>query len=701
MKSTICSVFFIVSLFGGEAPAIQDGTENAGDLISLFRELPRGKVAEKIALVERIHLCGTDEAVRFVAHLADKAKENAVRARAFFFWASSHSRETILEFLEARKKSSRFGEYIPVIPEIDGFDGFDCLSAFYGDEILTHHEPAIFGALAALDDERSFAFLEEQWKKIDGAGKAYDRLVILFGMRGSWSVEFLDGLLMSRHPYGRCVAAERMLASNPVLALSRIEVFLQTEVHPLVRSHVLRALADLGTSEAAGLLLRTSEWHPSRRLSEVVEALASIPAEKVKEVLPKNWYSGKNNTRRFRVAALALLRPRPTGVSRPVASSGDRELARRIKAAEKSRDPATRIVAAVARGRISKNEDRIQRLIMAGDSEARWEILDTIERFRITDSFVVRKVAAVAESKKSWELQIKAAGVLGVLGNPESVPSLEKTLVAPNLLVRVAAIKALTLIRDRRIVELLIERLPKEKGRASWEIARALKALTSRYFGIESAKWNAWWKQQGGAFAFPDARVEGRAAWVPPDADEGRYSFYGMAIDSHNIVFAIDVSGSMAGPYAGGGQKEAPIARLRRELTRTIKSLTPEHFINMVFFETTVRRWRAAMAPMKSDKGSYKAEALTYARYLRAEGGTNLYGALMTAMADPEVDAIVLLSDGDPTEGRIVEKGAILGAVLRRNRVLQASIHVIGLGKADAAFLKRIALGTGGTFKML
>ena len=94
-----------------------------------------------------------------------------------------------------------------------------------------------------------------------------------------------------------------------------------------------------------------------------------------------------------------------------------------------------------------------------------------------------------------------------------------------------------------------------------------------------------------------------------------------------------------------------------------------------------------------------KAEAMVIARYLRAEGGTNLYGALMAAMSDDEVDALVLLSDGDPTVGDIVDKDRIVEEVLKRNRLLQAKIHVIALGRADRSFLKRLALGTNGTFK--
>ena len=120
----------------------------------------------------------------------------------------------------------------------------------------------------------------------------------------------------------------------------------------------------------------------------------------------------------------------------------------------------------------------------------------------------------------------------------------------------------------------------------------------------------------------------------------------------------------------------------------------------MVFFESRVRKWRPGLVTMTDGAGGYKQEALVFVRYLRAEGGTNLYGGLMAAMDDEEVDAIVLLSDGDPTEGKYIVPDVILDRVLARNRTLQVSIHTIALGEeADRVFLKRLAVATGGTYK--
>jgi len=247
----------------------------------------------------------------------------------------------------------------------------------------------------------------------------------------------------------------------------------------------------------------------------------------------------------------------------------------------------------------------------------------------------------------------------------------------------------------------MLARLSKEEGRAAWEINPSLKTITGRDFGIDSKRWNSWWKAEGAGFVPRERKIEGDAVWLEGETSKGRYSFYGLPFDSHNISFVIDLSSSMGVESHSGLLKDAPITKLRRELTASIEMLTKEHFMNVICFNTLVTQWKEGLVSLDDKKGGYKAEALILARYLRTRGGTNLHGGLMKAMDDEEVDAILLLSDGDPTEGAVIDKDAIVEAVALRNRVMQAVVHVVGIGRADRAFLKELATSTGGTFRSL
>ena len=261
--------------------------------------------------------------------------------------------------------------------------------------------------------------------------------------------------------------------------------------------------------------------------------------------------------------------------------------------------------------------------------------------------------------------------------------------------------KALAGIRENKSVSLLMARLPKEKGRAAWEIARSLRSLTERDFGIDCGQWKKWWANNAEGFVPPPLREIRSGPWLPEGKKEERYSFYGLSIVSHQIVFVLDVSGSMAGHQIAGLGEETPIVKLSKELSRAIKGMSGEHSVNMIFFNSDVKKWRKTLVSMGKGALGNRAEALIYTRYLRADGGTNLYGGLKAALEDEETDSVILLSDGDPNWGEIVDKEAILDAVAKRNRVMQARVHVIAIGDADRVFLRRLALDSGGTFKSL
>jgi hypothetical protein len=78
-----------------------------------------------------------------------------------------------------------------------------------------------------------------------------------------------------------------------------------------------------------------------------------------------------------------------------------------------------------------------------------------------------------------------------------------------------------------------------------------------------------------------------------------------------------------------------------------------------------------------------------------ALGGTNLYDAVKRAFNDPDVDTIVVLSDGEPTAGAVTDPSAIREDVARWNKNRGIVIHTIAVG-GQLRVLEWLAADSGG-----
>jgi Mg-chelatase subunit ChlD len=109
-------------------------------------------------------------------------------------------------------------------------------------------------------------------------------------------------------------------------------------------------------------------------------------------------------------------------------------------------------------------------------------------------------------------------------------------------------------------------------------------------------------------------------------------------------------------------------------------------------------------------EGAQRVEVQEYVDDLRASGGTNIYGALRTALEiagvkggdewdSPRIDTLFLLTDGRPSVGLTTQPDEILAYVRDKNRSGGIVIHTIGLsGAQDAYLLSELAAQNGGTY---
>ncbi|MEO7966197.1 MAG: VIT domain-containing protein, partial [Gemmatimonadaceae bacterium] len=155
-----------------------------------------------------------------------------------------------------------------------------------------------------------------------------------------------------------------------------------------------------------------------------------------------------------------------------------------------------------------------------------------------------------------------------------------------------------------------------------------------------------------------------------------------------DLTFVVDVSGSM------GGRK---LEQAKAAGYSLLESLRPEDRFRIIDFSTDVREFHDGWTTATSDN---IADARRYVRDLRAEGSTNISGALQQALErsatrGSRLPLVVLVTDGEPTVGeRNPDAIAALAARLRGD----ARLFSVGVSAdVNAALIEQLAVEGHGT----
>ncbi|XP_070709809.1 inter-alpha-trypsin inhibitor heavy chain H2 isoform X2 [Pempheris klunzingeri] len=162
-----------------------------------------------------------------------------------------------------------------------------------------------------------------------------------------------------------------------------------------------------------------------------------------------------------------------------------------------------------------------------------------------------------------------------------------------------------------------------------------------------------------------------------------------------NIVFVIDVSGSMWG---------VKMKQTVEAMQAILDDLTVDDHFSIIDFNHNVRCWSEDLVPGSTIQ---VADAKRYIQNIKPNGGTNINEALMRAaqmlvrasnqgLLDPRsVSMIILVSDGDPTVGEI--KLSTIQKNVKRVMREEFSLFSLGIGfDVDYDFLERIAMENRG-----
>jgi uncharacterized protein YegL len=483
--------------------------------------------------------------------------------------------------------------------------------------------------------------------------------------------DFLLESLGAEEPFFRATALEALFAMDRDLAREKALILLDVDEDPRVRGVAADVLGEARGPRACGALLRAALALPPAEQSRLLALLRGAPAADLAEV------AGMAAAPDPRARALALV----------ALSGGEAEPFKKLfEEAKKDLDPVVALAGAAALdhlktpGRSPSVREVLARVKKADDRYRLYEILASLP---LRDEELTEALRHAATSGPEG-LRPRAAETLGRLAGEEAVATLAPLLRRGTpWTLSVGAARGLALTRCAAAVDALIAGLEGARGRLAHEIAAALESLTGQAFGLFADLWGDWWRQHGGGFQV-GARAEPR--WEEPRAFRDRYAFYGVEIRSEAVVFVLDVSGSMGGE---------PLKKLKQELSGAIRAMPETARFNLIPFHDRAYPWSKNLVHAKANG---KKAAAAYVEKLQVGGATNLWDGLEAAIADPQVDTIVVLSDGEPNMGEVTGMGAVRRRFLEENRERMILVHAVAIGMSSPE-LKAMAELTGGTYR--
>lgn len=325
---------------------------------------------------------------------------------------------------------------------------------------------------------------------------------------------------------------------------------------------------------------------------------------------------------------------------------------------------------------------------------------------------------------KGRDLEMRAAamgGLASFAGDSRAQEALLGGLKDKDPSIRAVALRAIGTIREKWVVEALIDVVAREKEDESIRIGalKRLVAFTNQNMGLVGEDWKKWWQVAKERFQFPSGEEKAFTHVKVRDL-----SYFGIEVSSKRIGFLVDISSSMtemvpvrsdaerraeeaqgktspekpAEAKKGGRETKArKIDVLKKELVRVIRMLPKDAAINIVTFHASYNAWQKQLVPLA---GQGRAMAIAYVENLQTGQGTNVFDTLEFALRDRTVDTIYLLTDGIPTRGRITEPEAIIREIGALNRTRGATIHCIAFGE-PSDFLEKLAKENGGEYRFV
>jgi hypothetical protein len=393
----------------------------------------------------------------------------------------------------------------------------------------------------------------------------------------------------------------------------------------------------------------------------------------------------------------------------------------------------------------------IEALAAIGPGDSIGKISAALDKPGADVRFRARALDALVDTPGGVEFAVKAASAkdpvmravaMGSLALRASEPQAMKVLLVglddADLSVRNVALRSLRQVRIKSMVGALIKVVDSHPDE-SFKV-KALELLVNvsgQNFGLAGVDWKKWWAQSEATFEFPKLEETGFTT-----VKKRGLEYFGIEVSSKRLGLIVDISSSMRQLVAvkaesleekekeeeveedaegGSRTRVAPVKKkkkkktnkeagivlkdgkarkidiLKKEMTRLLKKLPADTFLNMISFDATFRPWQKVLQPLR---GKGRAKALSYVARITTGSGTNVFDTLEFALKDKRVDTIYLLTDGLPTRGRIKAPAAIIKEIDILNRARGVTIHTIAFG-AESDLLRQLAERNGGQYRFV
>lgn len=584
----------------------------------------------------------------------------------------------LLEALPSETDASVKGAVVRAVGATQTDVAFKALMEFAeNDQADTIVQSSAVGALGEFKNDRALAFLIARTR--DSAYKY--RSSAMSALQGFELDKTKDVWfeLLDETSYIYYAAAMRKLAPlKDPRVVEKARAVLATETEQEYGKQA--AVEPLKATEDVAGLTSTVPRPVGTLRDQIVAALAAVKDEKAVDTL-------------FAVATKA-----PSDVARELAlvAIGRMKHEKAFKTLEKAlgdKSEAVRVAATEALGELGDQRaaDKLLKLAGRGKGADTLAAIDVLPRL-VGANFELREnvLELLLKLTKSSELELRLAAVsaLGEMRAREGLETFDAFLKSRTWQERAAAIRALVSLCAKESIDRLIPLLDKEEGRLKADVLQALQALTGKMLGFKSDLWQEWWTSQREKFEMPEKPGDAALA-----TSLGTGSFYGVPLLSDRVTFCLDISGSMSATVKIGDEESTRMEQAKEELVRAVEALGKDVRFNLVFFDDRIEPWKGKL--QDASASNLKA-AVARIKGLAPRGGTNIYDTLETAMQDPEVDTIFLLSDGSPGHGKFTNTEDILREIKKLNRTRQIVIHTISLGPSP--FMERLAKENGGRF---
>lgn len=254
---------------------------------------------------------------------------------------------------------------------------------------------------------------------------------------------------------------------------------------------------------------------------------------------------------------------------------------------------------------------------------------------------------------------------------------------------RMVASAVLGRIRTPAALGVLVDRLGLEERTAvKASLLRILQQTTGLRYRLDPRPWRQFLESMD-----PAERIEGVVAGDRGEANRSSSSAEGFPVHSDRAAFLVDLSGSVWNQREDGRTRKQLVDDM---LESTLESLPEDSFFNVTAYTADLHPWRQALCRARR---KHTQSAMAFFRELRVTGPGDVWTATQASFLDPDLDTIVLVTDGAPTGGQRWDLDLMLELFAQETRWRPIRFDVV-LIDSSPRLVKRwqsLADRTGGT----